>query len=57
MELFRAVLTPTKILASWVLMVAITASLFGTSSHAQTDRALPALLAPEVVIEVTPLVR
>jgi hypothetical protein len=57
MELFRALLTPLKILASWGLMIAITASLFGSAGHAQSDRALPTLHAPEMVIEVVPLVR
>ena len=57
MEMFRALLTPFKIIASWVLMIAITASLFGTAGHAQTSRDRPTLLAPEVVVEVAPLVR
>ena len=57
MEMFRALLTPFKILASWVLMIAITASLFGTAGHAQTHRAMLTLQAPEVVVEVAPLVR
>ncbi|MBS2022613.1 MAG: hypothetical protein JST92_09400 [Deltaproteobacteria bacterium] len=52
MELFRSLLTPMKIIATWLLCLGIMASLFVSAADAHADRNLPVMRGAEVVIEV-----
>lgn len=56
MEMFRALLTPVKIVASWLLATAIFASILaGPASRAAPHQPLPVLQAPAVEILVSPI--